>query len=163
MRQRILTLLAVVVVALTVYTLAVRPRSAGPRFVGVAASERLAGAVAARATRSAKSAEVPKVAAEPVKATGSGSVGHSEPQTPVALGPVEWGADPFVRDWIMINELANLRLKATTLGGDGASALINDQILQEGDQIAGKRIVRIELDRVTLEQGGRTFTLTLGE
>uniref|UniRef100_A0A7C4CB90 Uncharacterized protein n=1 Tax=candidate division WOR-3 bacterium TaxID=2052148 RepID=A0A7C4CB90_UNCW3 len=90
-------------------------------------------------------------------------MGHSEPQTPVALGPVEWGADPFVRDWIMINELANLRLKATTLGGDGASALINDQILQEGDQIAGKRIVRIELDRVTLEQGGRTFTLTLGE
>ncbi|MEO0077588.1 MAG: hypothetical protein ABIK86_01120 [candidate division WOR-3 bacterium] len=163
MRQRILTLLAVAVVVLIAYTVALRPRSGGPKFSGVAASERLAGAVAAQATRSVKSTETPRTEAEPAKpAEASGSV-QSEPLAPVALGPVEWGADPFVRDWIMINELANLRLKATTLGGDGASALINDQILQEGDLIAGKRIVRIELDKVTLEQGGRTFTLTLGE
>lgn len=111
----------------------------------------------------AKSAEKTGVAVQPAVPVGSTGTVQTEPAAPVASGPVEWGADPFVRDWIMINELANLRLMATTLGGDGASALINDQILQEGDQIAGKRIVKIELDRVTLEQGGRTFTLTLGE
>ena len=72
--------------------------------------------------------------------------------------PETWGTDPFVRDWVMVNELANLKLKAITLGGDHPYALINDQILQVGDEISGKRIVSIESDKVTLEQGGRTFT-----
>jgi len=63
----------------------------------------------------------------------------------------------------MVNELANLKLKAITLGGDSPYALINDQILQVGDEISGKRVAGIESDYVTLEQGGRTFTLLLGE
>ena len=62
-----------------------------------------------------------------------------------------------------MNELANLKLKAITLGGDRPYALINDQILQIGDEISGKKVVKIESDNVTLEQGGRTFTLLLGE
>jgi hypothetical protein len=82
---------------------------------------------------------------------------------PRALAPEVWGSDPFVRDWVMLNELANFNLKAITLGGERAYALINDQILQEGDVISGKRVVRIESDKVTLEQGGREFTLMLGE
>ena len=79
------------------------------------------------------------------------------------LPPETWGTDPFVRDWVMVNELANLKLKAITLGGDHPYALINDQILQVGDEISGKRVAKIESDNVTLEQGGRTFTLLLGE
>ncbi|MFO7675540.1 MAG: hypothetical protein R6X12_04405 [bacterium] len=78
--------------------------------------------------------------------------------------PVVWSAsDPFVRDWLLINELAELNLKAITMGGNKAYVLINDQILESGDVISGKRIVRIESDKVLLEQGGRTFTLMLGE
>jgi hypothetical protein len=95
------------------------------------------------------------VAAEPAETPGA--------LTPKVLPPETWGTDPFVRDWVMVNELANLKLKAITLGGDRPYALINDQILQAGDEISGKRIVKIESDNVTLEQGGRTFTLLLGE
>jgi hypothetical protein len=64
---------------------------------------------------------------------------------------------------MLMSEVANLNLRAITVTSDGASALINDQIVQVGDLISGKRVVSIEQDRVTLEQGGRTFTLTLGE
>jgi hypothetical protein len=94
-------------------------------------------------------------AARPAEATGA--------LTPKVLPPETWGADPFVRDWVMVNELANLKLKAITLGGERPYALINDQILQVGDEISGKRVAKIESDNVTLEQGGRTFTLLLGE
>jgi type II secretory pathway component PulC len=79
------------------------------------------------------------------------------------LPPETWETDPFVRDWVMVNELANFSLKAITLGGERAYALINDQILEEGDVINGKKVVKIESEMVTLEQGGRTFTLLLGE
>lgn len=163
MRQRILTLLGIAVAVLALYTVVFRPRPAGPKFIGVAASERLAGAVATQTTQSTKTTGAPGTAAEPAAPAEAGAPAKPEPPELATAEPVEWGADPFVRDWILINELANLRLKAITLGGDGASALINDQILQAGDQIAGKRIVRIELDKVTMEQGGRTFTLVLGE
>lgn len=76
---------------------------------------------------------------------------------------VVWGSDPFVRDWVLSTEVANLNLRAITITTTGASALINDQILQVGDEISNKRVVEIKEDQVTLEQGGRTFTLTLGE
>ncbi len=82
---------------------------------------------------------------------------------PAVAEPVVWGSDPFVRDWMLMSEVANLNLRAITVTSGGASALINDQIVQVGDLISGKRVVRIEQDQVTLEQGGRTFTLTLGE
>jgi type II secretory pathway component PulC len=49
------------------------------------------------------------------------------------------------------------------MGGEKAYVLINDQIMEEGDVISGKRIVTIESDKVILEQGGRKFTLVLGE
>jgi len=86
-----------------------------------------------------------------------------EASQPAAAEPIVWGSDPFVRDWMLMSEVANLNLRAITVTSDGASALINDQIVQVGDLISGKRVVSIEQDRVTLEQGGRTFTLTLGE
>jgi hypothetical protein len=82
---------------------------------------------------------------------------------PAVSEPIVWGSDPFVRDWMLMSEVANLNLRAITVTSSGASALINDQIVQVGDLISGKRVVSIEQDRVTLEQGGRTFTLTLGE
>jgi hypothetical protein len=136
------------VAVLALYTFAFRPQ---PELKGVsAAATEATGAKAAQPAPSATDA-----AAKPAAATGA--------LTPKVLPPETWGADPFVRDWVMVNELANLRLKAITLGGDRPYALINDQILQIGDEISGKRVVKIESDNVTLEQGGRTFTLLLGE
>ena len=133
---------------LALYTFVLRPQ---PELKGMSAAA--TEATGAKAVQPAPSAT--DAAAKPAAATGA--------LTPRVLPPETWGADPFVRDWVMVNELANLRLKAITLGGDRPYALINDQILQIGDEISGKRVAKIESDNVTLEQGGRTFTLLLGE
>ena len=150
MRQRILVLLGIAVAVLALYTFAFRPR---PELKGVSAAAAEATGAKAKAVQPAPAAT--DTAAKPVETTGA--------LTPKVLPPETWGSDPFVRDWVMVNELANLKLKAITLGGERPYALINDQILQVGDEISGKRVTKIESDNVTLEQGGRTFTLLLGE
>lgn len=138
------------VAVLVLYTFAFRPQP-GIKGVSVAATK----ATGAKAKAVQPAPVVKDVAAKSAETPGA--------LTPRVLPPETWGTDPFVRDWVMVNELANLKLKAITLGGDRPYVLINDQILQEGDEISGKRIVNIESDNVTLEQGGRTFTLLLGE
>jgi len=150
LRQRILILLGIAVAVLALYTFVLRPQ---PELKGVSAAAAEATGAKTGAVQPAPTAT--DAAAKPAAATGA--------LTPKVLPPETWGADPFVRDWVMVNELANLRLKAITLGGDRPYALINDQILQIGDEISGKRVAKIESDNVTLEQGGRTFTLLLGE
>ena len=148
--------MGIAVAGLALYTFVFRPH---PEINGVNVATAAATGTKAKARAKAKAvlqAPVPKVeAAKPADTTGA--------LTPRVMLPETWGTDPFVRDWVMVNELANLKLKAITLGGDHPYALINDQILQVGDEISGKRIVSIESDKVTLEQGGRTFTLLLGE
>jgi hypothetical protein len=150
LRQRILVLLGIAVAVLALYTFAFRPQ---PELRGVSAA-------AAEATGAKAKAVQPAPTATDTAARAAATTGAL---TPKVLPPETWGTDPFVRDWVMVNELANLKLKAITLGGEHPYALINDQILQVGDEISGKRVVKIESDNVTLEQGGRTFTLLLGE
>lgn len=150
MRQRILVLLGIAVAVLALYTFAFRPQ---PELKGVSAAA--AEATGAKAEEVQPAPAATDTTAKPAEITGA--------LTPKVLPPEIWGADPFVRDWVMVNELANLKLKAITLGGERPYALINDQILQVGDEISGKRVAKIESDNVTLEQGGRTFTLLLGE
>jgi hypothetical protein len=150
LRQRILVLLGIAVAVLALYTFVLRPK---PEIRGLGAAAAEATGAKVKATEPAPPAK--DAAARPADAAGA--------LTPKVLPPETWGTDPFVRDWVMVNELANLKLKAITLGGESPYALINDQILQVGDEISGKRIASIESDYVTLEQGGRTFTLLLGE
>ena len=150
MRQRILVLLGIAVAVLALYTFAFRPQ---PELKGVSAAAAEATGAKAKAVQPAPTAT--DTAAKPAEITGA--------LTPKVLPPETWGADPFVRDWVMVNELVNLKLKAITLGGERPYALVNDQILQVGDELSGKRVAKIESDNVTLEQGGRTFTLLLGE
>ncbi len=119
---------------------------------------------ATKVTRSAKS-KAKEVAIQPTaehSREAPSTTAREETQSAVAE-PIEWGSDPFVRDWVLSSEVANLNLRAITISSNGASALINDQIVQVGDEISGKKVIQIESDKVTLEQGGRTFTLTLGE
>ena len=142
--------MGIAVAVLALYTLVLRPR---PELRGVSTAAAEATGAKAKAVQPAPAAKTE--AAKPADTTGA--------LTPKVLPPETWGTDPFVRDWVMVNELANLKLKAVTLGGESPYALINDQILSVGDEISGKRITKIESDYVTLEQGGRTFTLLLGE
>ncbi len=166
MRHRILIILGLAVALLAVYTFVLRAQPSG-RAKTAGTSEQLRTTLAAKAAAQsgAKAAEPPPAPAE--SAAGGGkpeaAPAASLPAVAIAPEPEFWGSDPFVRDWMLTNELANLYLKAITIGGDGAYALINDQILEEGDIISGKQIVSIQPDNVMLEQGGRTFTLLLGE
>jgi type II secretory pathway component PulC len=90
----------------------------------------------------------------------------SKPQTSVVMTDTykfTMGVDPFVRDWVISGQVTDLKLKAITQSGDKAYALINDQILEVGEAISGKKIVAIEKDKVVLEQEGKTFSLLLGQ
>ena len=153
--------MGIAVAVLALYTFAFRPQ---PVLKDVSAAATAAtGAKKAKATRSAPAAKAVQPAPTATTDTAAKPADTTGALTPKVLPPETWGADPFVRDWVMVNELANLKLKAITLGGEHPYALINDQILQIGDEISGKRVTKIESDNVTLEQGGRTFTLLLGE
>lgn len=166
MKQRILVILGATVAVLALYTFVFRAPASGPAVSsGTGGVEpQLHTTLAAQAARTEGSTSKAAPAADESAPTATDSaprtvpVGIDEPPPPEV-----WGSDPFVRDWIMVNELANMSLKAITVGGDRSYVLINNQILEEGDEISGKRIVKIETDKVTLEQGGRTFTLLLGE
>jgi hypothetical protein len=164
LRQRILVILGIAVALLAVYTIAFTGQPTGR--VATASLGAVTGQVQGAVDAKKPDPGSKTAAASPTPAgdTTAPAAGGSDVAAAVKVSvPESWGTDPFVRDWIMLNELANLSLKAITMGGDRAYALINNQILEEGDEISGKRIVRIESDNVTLEQGGRTFTLTLGE
>ncbi|MCX7732990.1 MAG: hypothetical protein N2248_07515 [candidate division WOR-3 bacterium] len=151
MRQRLLVILGLAVAVLAIFTFTRSRPQVMPQVITDAATTEVTQTVRGKAGQ-LKSA-LQEAIAPPAQ---------GETQSAVAE-PIVWGSDPFVRDWMLMSEVANLNLRAITVTSSGASALINDQIVQVGDQISGKRVVSIEQDRVTLEQGGRTFTLTLGE
>ena len=56
-----------------------------------------------------------------------------------------------------------MELNGTLSGGNGKSlALINNQIVQQGDQIGGMRVVQVDPDSVQLQdQNGKTKTLRI--
>lgn len=118
---------------------------------------RLRGSITARVAQDEPEGSPARAKTDPGNPAQQEETAYSRPVVPV------WGADPFVRDWVMTAELAGLNLRAITIGGERSYVLINDQILEEGDVIAGKRIVSIASDNVILEQGGFKFTLTIGE
>ncbi|MEO0098276.1 MAG: hypothetical protein ABIK99_04735 [candidate division WOR-3 bacterium] len=74
-----------------------------------------------------------------------------------------WGEDPFVRDFSFLTEIKDLRLTAITISESKSYALINNMIVSVGDEIAGKRIVAIDKDKVVVEKGGRKFEVYLGQ
>jgi hypothetical protein len=149
--------LAVAVLALYTVFFGARP---GGRWAS--ADSGIGSAVATEATGGGGKTEAPAGKDKAAATKADAESGTPEAETEVQQ-PETWGSDPFVRDWLLVNELAEMRLNAITIGGERAYALINDQIMEEGDQISGKRIAKIESDKVILEQGGRTFTLLLGE
>lgn len=151
------------VALLAVYTFVLRAQPSGRSKIA-GTTEQLRTTLAAKATGQPEAGAEAPAAAPTDTATGKAEAAGTETPAVAAIpDPEVWGSDPFVRDWMLTNELANLYLKAITIGGEGAYALINDQILEEGDIINGKQIVSIQPDNVMLEQGGRTFTLLLGE
>ena len=70
--------------------------------------------------------------------------------------------DPFTRIPINLPEgPAPLYLQGIARDGRGFVAIINDQVVQAGNQIEGSTIVDIQADRVILNNGVRDFQLIL--
>ncbi|MCS7258624.1 MAG: hypothetical protein NZ601_04580 [candidate division WOR-3 bacterium] len=86
-----------------------------------------------------------------------------EPRTFKQDTELQWGKDPFVRDWVIQEAVTDLKLKAITISPNKSYALINDQILEVGEEISGKKLVKIEKDHVILKQGEREIYLYLGQ
>jgi hypothetical protein len=81
----------------------------------------------------------------------------------------EWGSDPF---YDPANEVVKrvvkpqvkvitLTLKAISFSENMSVAMINNQVLSEGDTIEGYTVQKIELKQVTLIKDGQTKTLKL--
>lgn len=161
MRQRILLIVLGVVILLAIYTFFIRPKPQVVQRVAKAKSQTAAKVSKTKEKVAAATKEVAKTVAQPVK-----SLIETKTET-IKTEPIsengKWGSDPFIRDWVSSEEIKDLRLKAVTQSGSKAYALINDQILETGEMIQGKRIVAIDKDNVTLEQGDRKFVLFLGQ
>ena len=86
------------------------------------------------------------------------------PQTEAAVPP-ETEKPAFPSGFTLLRHAeSELRLNGIVQGGDGKSlALINDLVLEEGESIRDTRIVRVESDRVQLEENGTIRTLTLAD
>jgi hypothetical protein len=82
-----------------------------------------------------------------------------------------WGSDPFNRTWRspratlanagVVVKKAALRLSAIVVRPPKRYAIINGQIVQEGETVAGRRVTRIETSRVLVDDNGVEVTLTL--
>ena len=78
----------------------------------------------------------------------------------VALGPKDWGKDIFYDR----SQIYNCWFKLTGISGmrEGYKAVINGEILSEGDRIRGFTITRSTSTRVTLKKNKNWLTLKLG-
>ncbi len=167
MRQRVLLIVLGVVILLAIYTFIIRKPSSSVSKTVIAAKskvEQKTSQIKEQVESTKPIKEMTKAVKEPVKSivsaiTTKRDSSYEEPATEKGM----WGTDPFVRDWMLTQEIKDLKLKAITHSGTKAYALINDQILETGEIIAGKQIIAIEKDKIILEQGGNTFTLLLGQ
>jgi len=166
LRQRILLIVLGVVILLAIYTFFIRRKPAVVSNLNKTKSkiQEKTSTIKEQVKTAAPLKEVTQAVKEPVKAIVK--TGVSKPESILVESNTvkgKWGTDPFVRNWVMTAEVSDLKLKAITQSGAKAYALINDQILEAGEIIAGKKIVSIEKDKVVLEQGDRTFTIMLGQ
>lgn len=77
-----------------------------------------------------------------------------------------WGRDPFVqvrRGQVDAAAVSGFKLGGISVRGNDCYALINSQIVREGDIIGGMTITRIEREKVILSKGGQSFALTWGQ
>ena len=83
-----------------------------------------------------------------------------------------WGGDPFNRPWRLTRTVTShapgvvpnrgaLKLSAIVVRPDKRYAIINGTIVREGDEVAGRRVTRIESSKVLLDDQGVEVTLTL--
>jgi hypothetical protein len=161
-RQWILFIVLGLVILLVIYTFGLRPRtnravnySKSKGTQTVKPQETKAGGLAKSESRVSKSETTLMVTKKVSPANIESIISRKTTR--------QWGRDPFVRDWVRQDRVTDLKLKAITIANGKAYALINDQILEVGEEIQGHRILRIAKDYVVLKYGEREIELYLGQ
>ncbi len=115
-----------------------------------------------------KPAATPNVTLPPPVVKGKGAAREAsakELEEQKKRANLDWGIDPFyhpIRKEIIGG--SNLVLKGISIGkGRKGYACINDEIVSEGEKIAGYEVVKVEKDRVLLKKGQESFYLVLPE
>jgi hypothetical protein len=140
-------------------TVATRTKKTGQTDSAATAAKATKGTAKARAARARAAAREEPAA----KAAEPGTAVKTEAATAARdTVQLEWGSDPFVRDWLTAGELRDLRVRAVTIG-ERPMALINDRVASLGDTVNGKRIALITRDSVVFEFGGQRRGLKIGE
>lgn len=76
-------------------------------------------------------------------------------------GHKEWGRDPFMVTQTPVSSSFALALGGIVYDEKDSYALINNQLLHIGDEVAGNRVVGIQQDRVILNDGNKDIELRL--
>lgn len=76
-------------------------------------------------------------------------------------GHKEWGRDPFMITQTPVSDSFALALGGIVYDEKDSYALINNQLLHIGDEVAGNRVVGIQQDRVILNDGNKDIELRL--
>jgi hypothetical protein len=71
---------------------------------------------------------------------------------------IQWGRDPFQLS-VDKTEEGELRLSGVAVDEAGKIAIINNEIVREGDMILGAKVVEIKEDYVTIQKDGKTYVL----
>lgn len=78
----------------------------------------------------------------------------------------EWGRDPFLQTRVQYDAqqlvTTQFKLSGISMRGDNRYALINNQIVREGEQIGPFLVQSIRSDRVILTHQDRVYVLTMG-
>ena len=72
-----------------------------------------------------------------------------------------WGRNPFVWPRVAASPISDLTLSGIIWDEEASYAIINGTVVHAGDGIAGKRVKRIEQDKVILTDGVNDYTLRL--
>jgi type II secretory pathway component PulC len=71
---------------------------------------------------------------------------------------LSWGRDPFLMS-AKTSEEKELMLSGVAVDEKGKIAIINNEIVREGDMILGAKIIEIKEDSVTIEKDGKIDNL----
>ncbi len=101
----------------------------------------------------------------PKKTEGYVSATSSQLAAQKKRAELDWGIDPFYHP-IKKDVASSLRLvlKGVSIGKEKKNyAFINDEIVAEGEKVAGYEVVKVEKKRVLLRKGKEEFYLVLPE
>ena len=76
---------------------------------------------------------------------------------------VDWGRNPFLLEKAEAQAFANVVLNGIAWDEKNPKAIINDRICELGEVVGGRKIVKIEQNRVVLNDGVENLELRLGQ